>query len=330
MKLLIVTDNLVSIGGGPAEPLPFSHLSLLRNIAKYHGVRIEDAPIVVLFPDNTGNYNELLVSKGDSLHGYGPLAKSKYLAATHAHYLRNLHERVAHEKPTVILTLGPMATWAFLRTASIRDVRGTTHPWRHGDRVFKIFPIYHPRAIFAEWELRAVLFADMQKLAVELTFPEIRRPAREIWIEPAYGDLVRFEEEHILPAKQLSIDIETAGTLITCIGFAPRSDLALVVPFVTSKGLYWKSLDEEVHVWKWVRRICALDKQIVGQNFLYDAHHLWRNYGIPVPHAAEDTMLLHHALQPELKKGLGFLASLYTSEARWKFMAKVKTTKKEN
>jgi hypothetical protein len=31
-------------------------------------------------------------------------------------------------------------------------------------------------------------------------------------------------------------------------------------------------------------------------------------------------MLLHHALQPESEKGLGFLGSVYTNEASWKLM----------
>jgi hypothetical protein len=31
-------------------------------------------------------------------------------------------------------------------------------------------------------------------------------------------------------------------------------------------------------------------------------------------------MLLHHALQPEVQKGLGFLGSIYTEEPAWKIM----------
>jgi hypothetical protein len=49
---------------------------------------------------------------------------------------------------------------------------------------------------------------------------------------------------------------------------------------------------------------------------------LWKVYGIPAPKACDDTMLAHHAMQPEMEKGLGFLASLYTDEASWKSMGK--------
>jgi hypothetical protein len=43
---------------------------------------------------------------------------------------------------------------------------------------------------------------------------------------------------------------------------------------------------------------------------------------IKVLGAAEDTMLLSHALHPESLKGLGYLGSVYSSEAAWKHMRK--------
>jgi hypothetical protein len=51
--------------------------------------------------------------------------------------------------------------------------------------------------------------------------------------------------------------------------------------------------------------------------------YLWRYAGIAAKKFCDDTMLLHHALQPEMQKGLGFLASVYTDELAWKFMHKV-------
>ena len=64
------------------------------------------------------------------------------------------------------------------------------------------------------------------------------------------------------------------------------------------------------------------------QNGLYDISFLWRAYGIRVMGAEHDTMLLHHALQPESLKGLGFLGSIYTDHGAWKQMrGKVATIK---
>jgi len=54
------------------------------------------------------------------------------------------------------------------------------------------------------------------------------------------------------------------------------------------------------------------------QNGLYDIPFILRTTGIAVQGAAHDTMLLHHALQPESLKGLGFLGSIYTDHGPWK------------
>jgi hypothetical protein len=41
---------------------------------------------------------------------------------------------------------------------------------------------------------------------------------------------------------------------------------------------------------------------------------------IPVPGFLEDTMILHHAMYPELPKSLAFLGSIYTNDIAWKKM----------
>ncbi len=159
-----------------------------------------------------------------------------------------------------------------------------------------------------------------------------------------------FERDYINPSPDLSIDIETAGDQITCVGFAPTADVGIVVPIlnpVIPDGNYWRTLSDELKAWEFIRRWCAMTVPLdirrrlnyypslprkfgIGQNHLYDIHRLWRGYGILL-HADDDTMLMHHALQPEMEKGLGFLASLYTDELPWKFMrAKHETLKKED
>ena len=39
-------------------------------------------------------------------------------------------------------------------------------------------------------------------------------------------------------------------------------------------------------------------------------------------------MLKHHAINPELEKGLGFLGSVYSYEPAWKLMRKNDSTKR--
>jgi DNA polymerase I-like protein with 3'-5' exonuclease and polymerase domains len=54
------------------------------------------------------------------------------------------------------------------------------------------------------------------------------------------------------------------------------------------------------------------------QNGAYDIAFIWRTTGIKTLGAKHDTMLLHHALQPEALKGLGYLGSIYTDHGPWK------------
>jgi DNA polymerase I-like protein with 3'-5' exonuclease and polymerase domains len=75
---------------------------------------------------------------------------------------------------------------------------------------------------------------------------------------------------------------------------------------------YWETAPSlRRKAWDWVRKFCALPCKKLFQNGLYDLNFIW-NYGIKVNNAGEDTMLLHHALQPESEKGLGFLGSVYS------------------
>ena len=69
------------------------------------------------------------------------------------------------------------------------------------------------------------------------------------------------------------------------------------------------------------------------QNGAYDISFLYRSMRIKVLGATHDTMLLHHALQPESLKSLGFLGSIYSDEGSWKGMrkrVKAKTIKRDD
>lgn len=281
-----------------------------------------------------GNDIETLCGpKAEGIPDLAPLRQGKYFRAEYAPEFERLDREVRAAKPNLVLALGNTALLAATGSSGVRKMRG--YPTWSDRWSCKVLATYHPAAVIRQWNLNPIVHADMVKVAREQHYPEIRRPNREIWISPTIEDLFQFERDHIIPNRHLalSVDIETQAGQITCIGFAPTPHIGLVLPFVdwTKPGNnYWPAITEEVEAYKWMRRILTSAPSVLGQNFGYDIKYLYR-YGIPVPGYNHDTMLHSHAQQPELEKGLNFLASVHTEEASWKFMrSDIKTIKTED
>lgn len=289
-----------------------------------------------LRPRPTNKIDNLCSPKKEVRHALPPLSNGKYVRDEYLGELERLYDELRLCKPNVAVALGGTATWALLRNGRISKLRGAISESPVIDGL-KVLPTYHPSFILQNnYEARHVTVLDLQKARREAEFPEVRRPRRVIYTEPLLHDIERFYETHIRRASRLAVDIETRDNQITCIGFAPATDVALVVPFEDLRkpgGSYWGSLEAELSAWEWVKRILDCPVPKVFQNGLYDLHRLWRSYGIPVRNCEHDTMLLHHALQPESPKGLDYLGSIYTDEAAWKLTVRMKhktTIKKED
>ncbi|MDE2104202.1 MAG: hypothetical protein KGL39_43600, partial [Patescibacteria group bacterium] len=190
--------------------------------------------------------------KSDAVVGYPPLVKSKWLRREFIPELERLADEIATVDPNLILCLGNTPLWALCGTTGISKLRGTTRLSTHTATGYKILPTYHPAAVLRQWELRPTTVADLIKAKREAAFGEIRRPKREIWIEPTLEDLEEFHVQHIQACKRLAVDIETSGNQITCIGFAPSNGVALVVPIFDErrKGRsYWPDRHSENRAW---------------------------------------------------------------------------------
>lgn len=303
---------------------------LLDQLLSQSGIARRDCFVTNVFnlrPKPSNDIKNLCGGKAEALAGFPALIKGKYIRAEYRPELDRLYKELRGANPNVIIALGPTATWALLHTPGIKAIRGSITTCAPAvastlGRAIKVLPTYHPAAVARQWNLRPIVLSDLDKARRESASAEYTRPSRKIWIRPTLADLEIFEREYIIPAARLSVDIETRQNQITCIGFAPDPDLCLVIPFFDESGRsYWR-YDDELSVWGYCHR--WLKKSAVFQNGLYDMNVLWSRYGIPIPGASEDTMLLHHAFQPEMEKGLGFLATIYTDEASWKFMSKGK------
>ena len=247
-------------------------------------------------------------------YSYNYIKPGKYIHPQYLHHVERLFAELAEVKPNLIIALGGIACWALLGTTGVTKLRGAV-AW--SDKAgAKVLPTFHPAYVLRQWQARPIVLQDLLKAAREAAFPEIRRPERWVTINPSLEDIREWMRR---PAKRYAVDIETAGGQITMIGFARGRSDALVIPFVKDGKGYWPSHEDEVRAWKLVKELLEGPQVKIFQNGLYDLSYIVKA-GIRPKNCTEDTMLLHHSLFPELRKGLGFLGSVYTDEVAWKLM----------
>lgn len=312
------------------ERMPFVGPSgrVLDGMLRHAGINRADCLVTNVFnlrPTPTNDIANLCGMKKDVRHRFAPLSSGKYILDQYLAEVDRLRKELLDFRPNVVVALGGTATWCLLNYGGISRIRGTTAaslggaPIQHAG--IKVLPTYHPAAVIRDWSQRPITILDLRKAAREAEFPEVRRPARTVYIPETIAELEALYDEHLRPAREMAFDIETAKGQITCIGFSPSVSTSVVVPFVDMRkpsGSYWPDLPSENLAWNTVRHVLDLPCPKVGQNGLYDLNFLWARYGIPVRNYSHDTMLLSHALQPELSKGLAFLGSLHTDEPAWK------------
>jgi uracil-DNA glycosylase len=277
--------------------------------------------------------------KKDGIVGFPALirSKSKFLPQKYIPELERLGDEISAIDPNLIVCLGNTPLWALAGSTGISKLRGTTRLSTHTATGYKLLPTYHSSAVLKQWELRPTTVMDLAKARREAEYPEIRRQRREIWIEPTLEDLDEFFTRFVYSnlSQIVAVDIETSGNQITCIGFAAGPRVAIVIPFVDERRKnrsYWADKNSECKAWEIVRKVLG-DRRVkkVFQNGLYDLAFIWRSVGIATLGAEEDSMLLHHALQPEALKGLAYLGSVYADEGAWKSERKgVETTIKRD
>ena len=315
-----------------------------------------------------GKLDSLCGSKKEMGKGYDypAIAHGKYLYERYLPDVWRVHGEIVSARPTLIVAAGTSACWALLRATNIGNIRGTVSESielptgvsaaagagtavvgpdeakgaRTGVRAagqglrFKVLPTFHPAAVLYAWANRPIMVMDLLKAKRESAFADIRRPARQVLISPTLEEMKEWINQTLAQAPQvLSVDIETAAGQITCIGFGRSRTSAMVVPFwnpSSPQGSYWPSPAAELEAWRLVELLLASKIPKLFQNGMYDLQYITK-MGLRVSACLEDSMLLHHSLFPEMKKGLGFLGSVYTNEPAWKLMRveKADTEKKD-
>ena len=264
------------------------------------------------------------------------LSQGKYVRPEFLPEVDRLFKEIWEVKPNLIVLLGNTACWAVLQQTNIGSIRGTITKsgafCAERDNWIKAIGTYHPAGMMRQWSWRTIIITDLIKAGREGQFPEIRRPARQVTISPTLVECEAWVRDVLAnPPPLLSVDIETEGGQIKCVGFGRSRTEAFIIPFLDkAKPTYshWPTAGEERRAWDLCEALLSSPIPKLFQNGVYDLQYLLRA-GLRIAACHHDTMLLHHSWFPEMLKGLGFLGSVYTDEPAWKLMrlAKADTTK---
>jgi uracil-DNA glycosylase len=313
-----------------ASGLPFQGPSgrLLNAFLRAAGIKREDVLVTNVFMERPkGNKIGLYFEKKAAAKASGndsdlpACAEMGVIKKEWRPEIDRLQNELKQANPNIIIALGVTALWALTGLSKINAYRGVALPCTLLPNK-KVLATFHPAAVLRDWSLRPIATADIMKAAKESDTSEIRRTQRIIWLADKLSDLELFEKLHIRRTGRFATDVETEAGDITHISFAADATKVLVVPFWDKRrdGWHYWSAEDEPKVWLWVYKILE-DPALVKilHNSLYDLTY-FSERGIHPRGVVEDSMLLHHALQPELRKSLGFLGSLYSSEAAWKML----------
>lgn len=212
------------------------------------------------------------------------------------------------------LTLGSHAMYCLTGETKIDTYRGThiDSPLVAGLQVVPTYAAHiYSRLAWAE---RPVVVASMKKAQTRY----VDRP-RRIYVPETLADFEAFSSEHIKDV--MSFDVETNSSCrITEFSVAPSPDCCLYVQLEDRAHNSLWSADDELQIWLWLHHLSKRKGLTwVMQNATFDLSYLV-DMGIKPQGPVADTMLRHHAFQPEWEKSLGFLASLHLPTRAWKHL----------
>ena len=301
-------------------PAPVQYASELDMIRYWKDVRdnhnIDITNVFELHPPDN-KIETFFTNAQEGVKDLPPLRPGKYIRPDMAGHLDILWARLNAAAPNLIIALGNTACWATLGESKISTLRGTV---KVSPRLgFKVLPTYHPAAVLRQWNLRPIVIADLEKASREAEFGTIERIERYVTVEPTLAEIAEWMQRS---AQYYAVDIENPYGQISMIGFARSHNDALVIPFIDERKPgwnYWQDPRDEAQAIRMADALLSTPVPKIFQNGVYDLTHLLRA-GYRPKRLAHDSMLMHHAMYPEMLNGLGFLGSIYSQEVAWKSM----------
>lgn len=220
--------------------------------------------------------------------------------------LRELLEKGEYQ---YILPLGKYACQEVLGYDDIMNRRGSVYK-EHGAWVI---PTLHPAFLFQQPKAANPVIRDFLRFGHIIRQGGWDQVIRNLILFPRDDQIEAFvkrAEQAEWIACDVEADADDPKREMTEIGFALSTTDAIVFPY--NKGEYRRV----------VEYLLSLPNRKVFHNAAFDVVYLDYIQGIKVDGVVEDTMLMHHTINPELPHSLAFCVSLYTNEPYFKDLGK--------
>lgn len=221
-------------------------------------------------------------------------------------------------KPNLVITLGALALQVMTGCTSVKKWRGSQLRNKLTSHDCTVLPTYHPRYINRDFSTRAITVHDYRRAARICVTPLDLKPRYDFRIRPTFQDAMHWLGALLQQVRngktKVSVDIETKGGHIECIGFATNKTEAFCIPLMCKERHtgYWSEIEETVLVGIMRDLMTHANAQCFGQNFIYDIQYIYR-FWMFIPNTWYDTMNAQHVMFPGQPKGLDYLASMYCS-----------------
>lgn len=254
----------------------------------------------------------------------------RYVLPRYVRYIEELRDLILSHRPNLVVAVGGKAAAVLCGISSIKTAAGYIAKCTLVPGV-KVLPIIHPAAVLRNSIPTAVFNMHLMRAVAEQATPDAEFDEVTVIIQPTIEEVRDFFLElSLFGWSRTAADFETdpSNGLITDLSIAATSTYGISIPFVCGTGPYW-SEDEEIEVWllilDWMHRCSSI---IWHNGIAYDI--LWlrdycRRFGVTGyspwrPRRLEDTLTLHHTLQPELPQSLNSISSYLLRRPRWKHL----------
>lgn len=265
-------------------------------------------------------------AKKDITPAHSPLHDKYVLDSVHRG-LNGIIRDIELVKPKIVLALGNGPLFALLGKWGIKQWRGSVLKYETpGGHECYVIPTYPPNHIYGIWKDRNTAVHDIRKAwSLSICEAPITPPEYNFIIEPSFPMVTSTLRKMIENARRgplrLSVDIETRGGHIACLGIAWDHLSAICIPHIRAVNPefqpdwqvrlnYWREEEEAYIVHLYYQLLTHPNVEVIGQNFIYDAQYILRHFHF-VPRFKRDTMLAQHAMFSNMSKGLDFLSSLH-------------------